>query len=380
MKSWMKYLIFIALISVGGIVFYKNIYIPKDTFKTTSPSRGDLKVSISGIGNIGAKNIYTITAQSGGKVLQILTDEGKWVKKGDLLIVMDGVDLVAQLESSEATLKKAKYEVEASQSALKNERVQKELIQKTYDRYKRLNAQGYVTKAEYDKALADFESIKTNIETSLSHINSAEAEVLHAQKNVEVLKIKISRLKVYSPVDGFVMSKDIEEAQDILPITTILKIVDPKSLWVETNIDERISSQIHLEQKAVITLRSDKNKSYHGTVKKIDTLSDAVTLERKVNVSFDTIPKPFYINAQAFVEIEVKTHKDILKIPLTLLIEKNGVLGIWIAKDSRAYFKNIKKIAQNNNEIGISNIDENTKIIIPDTSKKPLKDGMKIRI
>ncbi len=380
MKSWIKYLIFIIIISLASVIYYEKVYIPKNTFKTISPSRGELKVTISGIGNVGAKNIYVITAQSGGKILKILTDEGKWVKKGDLLIVMDGVDLIAQLEGANATLQKAKFEVDASVGALKNEQVQKVLIQKTYNRYEKLNSLGYVTKAEYDKAEADLQSINVAITTSLSHINSSKAEVLHAQKSAEALEIRIEKLKVYSPIDGYVVSRDVEETQDILPTTTILKIVDPKTLWVETNIDERISSQIKPNQKAKITLRSHPNKLYNATVTRIDALSDAVTLERKVDVSFDTIPEPFYINAQALVKIEVKKYEDIFKIPLNLLVERNGKLGIWITKDGHAYFQNIKKIAQNDNEIAISDINKDTKIIIPDASKKPLRDGMKIRL
>lgn len=53
---------------------------------------------------------------------------------------------------------------------------------------------------------------------------------------------------------------------------------------------------------------------------------------------------------------------------------------MWIAKDNHAHFLNIEKIAQNNSEIAISNVDENTQIIVPDTAKKPLSENMKINL
>jgi multidrug efflux pump subunit AcrA (membrane-fusion protein) len=157
-----------------------------------------------------------------------------------------------------------------------------------------------------------------------------------------------------------------------------LKIVDPKTLWVETKIDERISSQIKPLQIASITLRSEPHKQYRAVVKKISTMSDSVTLEREVFVAFENIPKPFYINEQAEVKIEVKTHNDVLKLPLSVVVQKDGETGVWILKESHAHFHKIDKISQNDEEMAISNIDKDMQIIIPDSSKKSLIEGMKI--
>jgi RND family efflux transporter MFP subunit len=378
MKTWTKYLISIIVIAILATTFYKKIYIPKTTFKTITPTLGELQVSVKGIGNIGALNIYSITAQTGGKILKILSDNGMWVKKGDLLVVMDGVDLPQQLEIAKANLKKAKYEVIASQSELENLKAQKVLIVLTYNRYERLKKQGFVAKSEYDKANADLQSIKANITASSSKINSALSAVTASLKSIDAIKVKISRLKVYAPVDGFVISKEAEVSQNVLPSTPILKIVDPKTLWVQTKIDERISSQIKAGQKATIILRSQADKIYTGSVKRIEAMSDAVTFEREIDVVFDTIPNPFYINEQAQVQINVKKYNDVLKVPLKVVVQRGGKLGMWILKDNHAHFLKIEKIAQSDSEIAISNLDKNSKIIIPDISKKPLSDGMKI--
>ncbi len=336
-----------------------------------------MSVFVSGIGNVGAKNIYNITAQTGGRILKIMTDEGKWVKKGDLLIVMDGVDLHTLLSELKATLLKAKYGVITSQKELQNQKAQEIFLQKTFDRYDKLNRKGYVSRAEYDKAKADLQSIKATIQGTISQINAAKEEVKKTIESIKALKIKISRLKIYSPVNGYVISKNAEEQQTVLPTTTILKIVDPKTLWVETNIDESVSSQIKPNQKAKIYLRSNPNKFFLGKVNRIEAVSDPITLEKKIDVSFDKIPEPFFINEQAKVVIETKKYKNVFKIPLSLLVQKNEKLGIWILKNNKAHFLKIVKIGENDNEIAIKNINSKTKIIIPNSSKI-LKEGMKI--
>lgn len=378
MKTWMKYLIAVVVIAIVGGIFYKKVYIPKSTFEIIKPVVGELQVSIRGIGNVNAQNIYSITAQSGGKILKILADNGSWVKKGDLLVVMDGVDLPEQLEAAQANLLKAKYEVKASQSALENQKAQKEFLHVTYNRYERLKEKGFAAQSEYDKAKTDLQSIEALMSESASQIDSAKAAVAVAVKNRDALEVKADRLKVYAPVDGYVTSKDAEVAQNVLPSTPILKIVDPKTVWVETKIDERISSQIQTMQTATITLRSQANKKYAGFVKRIDATSDAVTLEKEIDVAFQTTPTPFYINEQAEVEIDVKKYRNVLKIPLNVVVQKNTKLGVWTLKDGHAAFFPIEKIAQSESELAVSNMQKNTQIIVPAANKKPLSDGMKI--
>jgi len=380
MKNYIKYLIAAVVVILVAVVFYKKVYIPKRTFSVIEPTIGTLKVDIKGIGNVDAQHIYSITAQSGGKIVKILSDNGMWVKKGDLLVVMDGVDLPEQLEIAKANFKKAKNEILISQNELENQRAQKELLAITYKRFEKLNNQGFATKSEFDKAKADLKSIEASIHGSYSKIDAAKAGAVVANKTIDSIKTKIDRLKVYSPIDGYVLSREAEVAQDVLPLTPILKVVDPKTLWVATKIDERISSQIEVGQKATITLRSSPEKIYSGVVKRIEPMSDAVTLEREVDVAFNTLPKPFYINEQAEVTIATKSYENVLKIPLQVVVQVNGELGIWRVQNDHAIFMKVEKIAQSDTQMAIANGEKNMKIIVPDNTKKPLSNGMKIHL
>ncbi|QSZ40670.1 efflux RND transporter periplasmic adaptor subunit [Sulfurimonas aquatica] len=379
MKIFIKYFIIAIVVGVGATLFYNKVYVVKTTYETISPTKGELEVNIRGIGNVSALNIYPITSQSAGKIIKILADDGVWVKKGELLLEMDSIDLPQQLEVAHANLLKAEYDYIASKSELKNLKVQQALLEVTYSRYKKLKERGFASESEYDKAEAEFKSAQANVVVSASRIDSAKAALIVSRKNIEAIEVKIDRLKVYSPVDGYVISRDAEVGQNVLPSSPILSIVDPKTLWVQTKIDERISSQVKVMQKATISLRSQPQKLYKGFVKRVDAMSDAVTLEREVNVAFESIPEPFYINEQAEVTISIKTLEDVLKLPLSVIVQREGELGIWLAKEGRAKFLAIEKIAQSESEIAIKNISSESKIIVPNKSKKTLKDGMKIR-
>ena len=380
MNAYIKYLIAAVAISLLGGVFYLKVYIPKSTFVVVKPTVGELQVSVKGIGNVGALDVYSITAQTGGRILEILADDGVWVKKGDLLVVMDGVDLPQQLELARANFRKSEFEELALRSELNNVKAQKELLQTTYNRYARLKEQGFASESEYDKANAELKSVDASLAATASRINSAKAAIVVALKSVSVLEVKIDRLKVYSPIDGRVIAKEAQVAQNVLPSTPILQLVDPKTLWVLTKIDERVSARLAPNQKATITLRSQPEKTYEGVVKRIASMSDTVTFEREVNIAFESIPEPFYMNEQAEVKVAVKRFDSVVKIPATVVVQKNGKLGVWLVEENRAKFKEIEKIAQSDSEIGVSNIDANAQIIVPNANKKPLSDGMKIRL
>ena len=378
MSKTVKFLAVLTVISIGVFVFYNKVYIPKTTYKTISPEVGSLDVEVFGIGNVGAQNIYSINAQTGGKILSILSDEGMWVKKGDLLVTIDSVDIPQLLEEAEISVKKANFDLEASQKELHSLKAQKILALVTHKRSIQLRKQTSIPQAEYDKSKANLDVIIAQIDASKAHINAAKTEIIRVEKGVEALGIKLSRYKIHAPVDGYVISKDAEVAQSVTPSQSILTIVDPKTIWINAYIDEKISGDVKVGQKAHIILRSQKDKKFSGYVKRIVAQSDAVTGEREVNIAFDTLPIPFYINEQAEVSIYTKHVKDILKVPSTSIVYKDAKVGIWINKESKAHFQNVKIIARGEKVLAVSGIDKNAKILIVTPKNKPLKEGMSI--
>ncbi len=378
MNKIVKYIVILALLAVVGMIFYKKLYIPKTTYETILPTVGDLNVKVFGIGNVSAKDIYSINAQTGGKILSILSDEGEWVKKDDLLVTIDTIDIPELLEGAKIAVQKANSELEATKKEFQSLITQKDLLYLTYKRYAKLKKQAFVSQAEYDKAKAEYDAIKAQIEATKSHINSAKTEVSRAKKGVEALEAKLSRYKIFAPVDGYVISRDAQESQTVSPSQPILKIVDPKTVWIKAYIDEKLSGNIKIGQKATISLRSQGDKKFNGVVKRIVAQSDAITQEREVNVAFEELPIPFYINEQAEVNIFAKSYKDVVKIPARAVTYENSKAGIWIDKDQKAHFQPIDVFARSTTELGVKGIDKDTKIIIASKKNKSLKEGMRI--
>jgi multidrug efflux pump subunit AcrA (membrane-fusion protein) len=175
MTRFVKYGLIILVIAAGSALFYKKVYIPKTTYETVTPKVGDMYTEVFGVGNVGANNIYAIMAQTGGKILQILTDKGQWVKKDDLLVSIDPVDLPKQLEEAKISVKKATLELKASKEELQRLKAQKALALVTFRRYERLQKQAFASKAEYDKTKADLDVIEAQIKATSARIDAAKS-------------------------------------------------------------------------------------------------------------------------------------------------------------------------------------------------------------
>ncbi len=378
MNKYIKYLIGVLAIVIVSVVFYKKVYIPKHSYATVTPQKGDLQVKVFGIGNVGARDIYAINPLYSSKILKITTDEGKWVKKGDLLVIMDSVDLPEQLQEAKIGVKKAKLELTASKKDLEALFAQKALVQVTYNRYAKLKEQAFASQSEYDKAKADLDSIDAQIAATKAHTNASKAEVLRTQKSVDALAIKLAHYKLYAPIDGYVIERKADVGENIAPSQPILTMVDPKTVWIRAYIDEKISGAIKVGQQATITLRSHAKSKLIGYVKRIVAQSDAVTQEREVDVAFEKLPIPFYMNEQAEVNITTKTLHNVVKIPANLLQHQNDHAGVWVVSNGKAHFQVIKVLAISDGLAAVSGMTSKQKIVVLSKRNKALSEGSSV--
>ena len=375
-NRWWKWIVAIVLIAGGGVLFYKKVYLPKATYEYVVAKRGELNLTVFGIGNVSAKNVYPISSNSGGKIVKIFKDQGEFVKKGEVVALLDPVDLPQQLEQAKALLRKAMHESDASKEELRQLQAKYDLAKKSFRRYENLYKRGYAAQAEYDKALSDLQVLKAQIEASQARIAASLEEQRKARYNIEALQERIARLQIVSPIDGYIVSKDAQEGQTIAPQQPIITAVRPHEVWVRSYIDERISTNVSVGERAWIVLRSQPHKKLRGEVVRIEAKSDPVTEERVVDVAFQKPPFPFYLNEQAEVTIHTGTLHDVVLVPLAVI--RHG--GVWVYRNGEAHFVKIKIVAKGNRYAAVQGVKAGEKILVPDPHKKPLFEGADVRI
>jgi len=378
MKKYTKYIVILALVLFGALLFYKKVYTPKSTYEKVVAHKGDMQLSVFGIGEVSTKDTYSVASSVSAKIVQLNVDVGARVRKGEVIAKLDPVDLPTLLKQSQTAVQKSKSELIALQKELGSLKAQKELLQITFDRYAKLKSQSFASQAEFDKAKADLQAIDAQIASTKARINSAKIAVRIAKESVEALRKKLELYTLRSPIDGIVTARYVDKSQSVLPGSKVVSIVSPKDVWVRAYIDERLSGSIKVGQKASIVLRSHSDKAFEGVVARIEPQSDAVTQERVVDVAFAKEIEPFYLNEQSEVTIDTKRLQNVTLVPAKAVVFYQGKQGVWVDKGGRADFVQVSVLGSDAKSVAIKEQLDKATIIVPSANKKPLRIGSRV--
>ena len=371
-----KYIVFFIIIFGAGVVFYKN-YVLKHTFKTTSAKKSDMIIKINGTGKVGAKNIYKVSSMYGGEILKFHINESDFIKKGEIIAKIDFIDLKDKIDEQKTIIKKLTYDIKALQSDRKGAFVKYDYQKELYLKNEKLFLNKSISALEFKKYKSDYKVAKYLVDTLDIKIDSLKTQILQINIGIKGLEKKLSKYTITAPIDGYVVKKYISNHQIINPSQPIIDIVNPKDVWIETFIDTKLASYVKIKNSATIKLRS-QDKSYKAKVLNIKPIGNNITYEREVDIGFDHLPIPFYLEEQANVDIVVNKLQNVTQIPIKTLINYQNQDGIWILKNNKAKFKPVKILNIADNFAAVEEVDMNAKIIIPDNSKKTLADDMKV--
>jgi RND family efflux transporter MFP subunit len=234
-------------------------------------------------GYITARRRATVSSKVTGKVLEVFVEEGKAVKKGQVLARLDDSQIRAALAVAEAQLAATQRGAAEDEARLKQ-------AQLTFDRRARLMNEKVVGKAEVDDAQADVESLKARIAVAHQQIQVADAQVRARQTD-------LTDMVVRAPFDGIAISKDAQPGEMISPVsagggftrTGICTIVDMSSLEIEVDVSETYINRVHPSQRveAVLDAYTDWRIPAHviTTIPSADRQKATV----KVRIGFDKL-------------------------------------------------------------------------------------------
>jgi HlyD family secretion protein len=212
----------------------------------------------------------------------------------------------------------------------------------------------------YDMALNKQNVAKAQVTVLKAKTAQSRAQVAQDQANLKQLEEQLSYTDIVSPIDGIVLSRDVEMGDAVSSIlvlgssaTLVMTLGDTSEVYVKGKVDESDIGKVYLGQPARIKVESFKDKTFTGKVTKISPMGvekDNVTTF-EVRVSIQNPGGELKAEMTANAEIILDEHKNVLQIPEgAILYDKDKKASVEIpdpgAKDGK------KKIAVN---IGISN-------------------------
>lgn len=249
--------VIILLIIVLPFIFIKKSN--KIKYETRPIKERTITQIVEATGTIEPVNTVDIGSQVSGLINEIYVDYNSEVKKGQLLAQIDTSLFEAQLQQSIANINNAKATLAKNQAQL-------DYDTKTYKRYKNLYDRNLVSKNDLDSAESAYKS-------DLAQVAASKATIMQAQANYATASANMRYTKIISPVDGIVISKEVEVGQTVaasFQTPTLFTVAeDLTKMRIETSVSEADIGKVKEGQDVEYTLDGYPDSTFKGKVTQV---------------------------------------------------------------------------------------------------------------
>ena len=296
MKRWLILALLLVLVA-GGIYLYRVLNRPQGLMLT----------------GIVTTNEVNVSPLIQGRVDRLLVREGDAVKAGQLLAVMDPLELqadrsfylhteqgaAAQVEQDEAALQyqeamtrdqisQAEAALGAVQAQVKEAAADLDLNRINYERAQNLFKRQVYSAQALDQARTTYDASRAHLESLQKQVDAQAAEVALARSNENQITVRMKELQagrrqllaagaqkskadvrlgyteVRAPISGVVAVLAVRQGEVISVSQPILTLINPDDLWVRADVEETYIERIRLGDS--LTVRLPFGTERRGTV------------------------------------------------------------------------------------------------------------------
>ncbi len=269
----------------------------KQAYETVPVMPSSISNTISATGTVEPIKQVEVGTQVSGIIAKIYVDYNSEVKAGQLIAEIDRSVLETDLESSKANLNSSKAEHDYQTA--------------NYERIKGLYEKDLVSQSEYDQALNSW--------------SKAVYSYTQAKSNYQKAERNIGYTWIYSPIDGVVLSRAVDEGQTVaagFSTPTLFTIAnDLKKMRVIADVDEADIGEVKEGQYVKFTVDAYPEDMFEGSVIQIrllaTTTSNVVTYEVVIDAPNEDLKLKPGLTAE--VNIYTLNKENILTAPLRAL-------------------------------------------------------------
>jgi len=311
----------IGLLAGGAVYFALSRGADAPTYRMAKIERGAIVSGVSASGTLAAVVTVQVGSQISGLVKEMLVDFNSEVRQGQLIARLDPATFEARLKQAEADLALAKASVKTQQASVMKSRASLANTEKDLTRQRALSKEGYAAAATLEKSQSAYDTAQAELGMAQAQVENAEAMVMKQEAVVNAARIDLDRTYIRAPVDGTVISRDVDVGQTVaatMSAPVLFKIAqDLHKMQVEVRVDEADVGRIREGQRASFTVDSFQGRTFIGAVSQIrkaaTTIQNVVTYS--VLVSADNDDLRLLPGLTANVRIVIDERANVLKIP-----------------------------------------------------------------
>lgn len=271
-------------------------------------------------GRTEPNKIARVAAREPGEVIEILVQEGQFVKKGQVILRLDQSDLNQQISAAKALL------------------TQREV--------------------EYKGALK-LEQTGLNDKVALAR---AKSNLEQAKATISQLELSFARTEIKAPFSGVINQRLVELGDYLGRGDAILELADLNPLIVRANVTQKEVTGLSIDQTVSGLFINDKR--YQGRIRYIASVADAGTNTFKIEAAFDNPNFQYRAGFSTQLDITYDTVSAIRLSPAFMALDENGNIGVkTLNENNQVIFTPIDIVKSEADGIWLAGLGEQAKVI-----------------
>ena len=346
---WIAFGVIVVLFVSWNLLFgdkSSKLNVETDKISIARVEESFFKNYISVTGTVEPITTVFLDATEGGRVEEIVAEEGNMVEEGELLVKLSNTSLILEISNYEALVSRTSNELRQAQLLMDQQTLysRSQILDVEYDIVKRkrdyynnkvLLKGNHISQEEYDiseerlelsqkKLILLKENLKKDSIFRSVQVGALEKSVDRMQDNLVLVNEKLEGLNFRAPVSGELASLDLEIGQVLSRGQRIgqINILDSYKMRVE--IDEYYISKV---SKGLIGECDFSGRFYKGRIAKIYPEVTAGNFYSDM-VFIDSIPSRIKIGQTSRIKLELGTPKTAILIPRGGFYQSTG--GQWV--------------------------------------------------
>jgi multidrug efflux pump subunit AcrA (membrane-fusion protein) len=310
-------------------------------------------------GSLAGDQQTDVAPSIAGKVVAVGVDLGSYVRRGQMLVRLDDVDLKLRVEQAEAQLEQSKAALHQAEEKVgirsgqrfdpnrvpevANARVTLELAEKNLRRAEKLIESGDVARSFYDDQRAKRDQSKEQYEAALSKarqdyaaVATARANVSNAESQLGLARRSLSYALVFSPIDGYVTERNADLGEYVSPTGKVATIVRINPMRIRIDIPEQAIPEVQVGQAVSATTSAWPDKSFSGRIARISpnvsANSRTLTVEAEIENGSGVLKPGQFATVRM---LQPRSDQAVL-IPARAVRTESGVSRVFVIKDGHA--------------------------------------------
>jgi membrane fusion protein (multidrug efflux system) len=264
---------------------------PPEAVTTVIAQEEKWPATLTAIGTVAAVQGVTVSADLPGIVERISFESGTAVRQGDLLVQLDTRQEQARIAQEQARL----AAVEAAA----------ELARLNFDRMQSLVSEGAITRAEYDRAVAEQKQ--------------AQAEQKQTEAQIEEIRATIARKTILAPFAGILGLRQVNIGQYLSPGDAVVSLQSLDPVYVNFGVPQQDAAKVAVGRTVRVTTDDAASVVIVGRVTAIHSVVDVETRNIQVQATFTNAKDKLRPGMFVQTEVVVSASRDAVTLPASAI-------------------------------------------------------------